>query len=201
MINVGNICAMNIKDVNAVVKVHLSSFQGFFLTFLGHQFLGELYAGIIADSTGIAYVYREEARVLGFVAGTSQPAGFYSRLLHQRWWRFALASLMPVLKKPLIILRLSQAFRKPQDVSNQPDTGTLMSVAVAPETQGHGLGQALVKAFRVEAQQRGCRYVNLTTDALDNEAVNAFYQHRGFHLARKFETPEKRLMNEYMIAL
>jgi len=41
---VGNIRAMDINDVNAVVKVHLSSFQGFFLTFLGRRFLSELYA-------------------------------------------------------------------------------------------------------------------------------------------------------------
>ncbi|TRZ52744.1 GNAT family N-acetyltransferase [bacterium] len=201
MINVGNIRAMNINDVNAVVKVHLSSFQGFFLTFLGRQFLSELYAGIVADSTGIAFVYREEARVLGFVAGTSHPAGFYSRLLHRRWWRFASASLIPILKNPLIIPRLLRAIRKPQDVSNQPDTGTLMSVAVSPEAQSRGLGQALVKAFLEEAADRGLKHVDLTTDKHNNDSVNQFYQHMRFRCSRTFVTSEGREMNEFVIDL
>jgi len=201
VINVGNIRAMDINDVNAVVKVHLSSFQGFFLTFLGRQFLSELYAGIVADSTGIAFVYREEARVLGFVAGTSQPAGFYSRLLHRRWWRFASASLIPILKNPLIIPRLLRAIRKPQDVSNQPDTGTLMSVAVAPDAQSRGLGQALVKAFLEEAAERGLKHVDLTTDKNNNDSVNQFYQRMGFRCSRTFVTSEGREMNEYLIGL
>jgi len=192
---------MDINDVNAVVKVHLSSFQGFFLTFLGHQFLSELYAGIVADSTGIAFVYREEARVLGFVAGTSQPAGFYSRLLHRRWWRFASASLIPILKNPLIIPRLLRAIRKPQDDPNQPDTGTLMSVAVSPEAQGRGLGQALVKAFLEEAAERGLKHVDLTTDKNNNDSVNQFYQRMGFRCSRNFVTSEGREMNEYVIGL
>jgi len=197
----GNIRAMNVNDVNAVVKVHLSSFQGFFLTFLGRQFLSELYAGIVVDSTGIAFVYREEDRVLGFIAGTSQPAGFYSRLLNRRWWRFALASLMPILKNPLIIPRLLRAFRKPQDVSNQPDTGTLMSIAVTPEAQGRGLGQVLVKAFLEEAADRGLKHVDLTTDKNNNDSVNQFYQRMGFQCSRTFVTSEGREMNEYVIDL
>ncbi|RJP52191.1 MAG: GNAT family N-acetyltransferase [Anaerolineaceae bacterium] len=201
MINVGNIREMDINDVNAVVKVHLSSFQGFFLTFLGRQFLNELYTSVVADSTGIAFVCSEEARVLGFVAGTSQPAGFYGRLLHRRWWRFVLSSLTPILKNPLIIPRLLRAIRKPQDVSNQPDTGTLMSIAVTPEAQGRGLGLALVKAFLEEAADRGLKHVDLTTDKNNNDSVNQFYRCMGFRCSRTFVTPEGREMNKYMIKL
>lgn len=197
----GSIRVMNSNDVNAVVKVHLSSFQGFFLTFLGRRFLSELYTGIVADATGIAFVYREEARILGFVTGISQPAGFYDRLLHRLWWRFALASLMPILKNPSIIPRLLRAFRKPQDVSNQPDTGTLMSVAVSPEVQSRGLGQALVKAFLEEATNRGLMHVDLTTDKNNNDSVNQFYERMGFRCSRTFVTSEGREMKEYVIDL
>jgi len=195
-----NIREMNIDDVDSVVNVHLLSFQGFFLSFLGSQFLSELYAGILEDSTGISFVYSEEARILGFAAGTSKPAGFYSGLLHRRWWRFGLASLVPILKNPLIIPRLLRAFRKPQDVSDGPDIGTLMSIAVSPNSQGRGIGQSLVKAFLEEAAQRGLKYVDLTTDKNNNDAVNQFYQRLGFRCSRTFVTSEGRDMNEYLIA-
>ena len=191
---------MQMRDKNEVVSVHLASFQGFFLTFLGRQFLSELYAAIVDDATGVAFVCSEGARVLGFVAGTSQPAGFYSRLLQRRWWRFGMASLVPILKNPLIIPRLLRAFRKPQDVADRPDIGTLMSIAVSPDSQGRGIGQSLVKAFLEEAAKRGLKYVNLTTDKNNNDSVNQFYQRLGFRCARTFVTSEGREMNEYVIA-
>jgi ribosomal protein S18 acetylase RimI-like enzyme len=189
---------MQSSDTEIVVGIHLASFQGFFLTFLGRRFLSELYASIIVDITSIAFVYGKENRILGFVAGTAEPADFYKRLLRSRWWRFALASLLPVLKNPLIILRLLRAFQKPQDGPSQIDTGTLMSVAIIPEAQGRGVGKALVKAFLDEATNRGLKYIDLTTDKNNNDSVNHFYQHLGFQCARTFITPEGREMNEYV---
>ena len=191
---------MLIADVPEVVNTHLKSFSGFFLSFLGYQFLQELYVGILKDSAGIAYVYEDQGHILGFVAGTSQPAGFYSRLLLRRWWRFGLASFVPISKNPLIVPRLLRAFRKPQDVSDQPDIGTLMSIAVSPDSQGRGLGQALVKTFLDEAAQRGLKYVDLTTDKNNNDSVNQFYQRMGFQCSRTFVTAEGREMYEYVIA-
>ncbi len=73
------------SDVAAVVRVHLASFQGFFLSVLGSAFLAELYSGILADPSGIAFVSEKDGQIAGFVAGTSQPAGFYMWLLRQRW--------------------------------------------------------------------------------------------------------------------
>ncbi len=186
-------------DVGAIVNVHFASFQGFFLTFLGHRFLCELYAGILADPTGIVFVYVKENRILGFVAGMSQPAGFYRRLLRRSWWRFALASVIPVLKDPSILPRLLRAFRKPQDVSDQADNATLMSIAVDPDAQGRGVGYALVNTFLAEAARRGLKHVDLTTDGINNDAVNQFYQSMGFNLLHTFVTPEGRVMNEYVI--
>ena len=189
------------QDLDIVVGVHLKSFQGFFLSFLGFAFLKEFYAGILRDATGIHYLAEIEGKIQGFVAGTTQPAGFYRRLLAQRWWAFGLAAQPAVFKNPRIVPRLLCAFQKSAENASLKDTATLMSIAVLPEAQGNGVGKALVEAFLFEAQRRGCRYVNLTTDAISNDAVNDFYQRQGFHLARKFETPEGRLMNEYMIAL
>jgi len=50
------ICQMQLTDIDSVVKIHLSSFEGFFLSFLGEAFLKELYAGILAEPSGICFV-------------------------------------------------------------------------------------------------------------------------------------------------
>jgi ribosomal protein S18 acetylase RimI-like enzyme len=196
-----NVRATQQQDLDNVVELHLKSFRGFFLSFLGPAFLKEFYGGILRDATGIHYLVEIEGNIQGFVAGTTQPAGFYRRLLAQRWWAFGLAALPAVLKNPRIVPRISRAFQKSEENASLMDTATLMSIAVLPESQGSGIGKALVEAFLVDAQRSGCRFVNLTTDAINNDAVNVFYQRQGFHLARKFETPEKRLMNEYEIRL
>jgi len=76
-----------------------------------------------------------------------------------------------------------------------------MSIAVLPERQGQGIGQALVRAFLSEAARRGLNKVNLTTDRVANDAANVFYQRLGFVCRRHFVTPEGRQMNEYVIDL
>lgn len=40
-------------------------------------------------------------------------------------------------------------------------------------------------------------YINLETDAENNDGANAFYKKNGFELARQFVTSEGRKMNEY----
>ncbi len=186
------------EHIPNLVKIHLKSFPGFFLTFLGERFLFELYDAILLDSSGIEFIYQSEGEIYGFVAGTDQPSGFYKRLLVQRWWRFALAAIPATIRKPSILPRLLRAFSMPAQPLPAPNCGTLMSIAVAPSAQGKGVGKILVRAFLLEASKRGLEYVNLTTDADNNDTVNVFYVSQGFRLHRTFTTPEGRRMNEYL---
>lgn len=192
---------MTSTDVSAAVQVHLHSFPGFFLTFLGPAFLRELYVATLMDPSGISFVAADGTDIHGFVTGTTQPVGFYRRLLRCRWWRFTLAAVLPVLKRPSIIPRLLRAFSMPEQATQQEGRGTLMSIAVLPEAQGRGIGQALVWAFLEATAQRGLRQVDLTTDRDGNEATNRFYQSLGFVCERTFVTPEGRAMNEYVVSL
>lgn len=192
---------MQVHDVEAAVKVHLASFQGFFLTFLGPRFLRELYTGILRDTSGIVLVYVDAKGLQGFVAGTDEPKGLYSRLLRQRWWRFGLASVSAMLRRPNIVSRLFRAFRKPSETMTVDHAGLLMSVAVDPQAQGLHIGSQLVDAFLSVCRGRNLEAVFLTTDRDNNERINAFYLHRGFSIVRSYVTPEGRWMNEYAIQL
>lgn len=193
---------LQMSDVCHVVAVHLSSFPGFFLSFLGSRFLSLFYSGICNAPEGIVFVYLNDAGVpAGFVAGTSNPGGFYSRLLKRDWLKFALASIVPVLKKPSVIGRVARAVSHPSGNPIGNDIAGLFSIGVLPELQGTGAGKKLVQAFLNEAKQRGCKRVFLTTDRDNNEAVNSFYEKLGFEIERQYVTPEGRRMNEYWITL
>ena len=192
---------MQMEHVKSVVEVHLQSFRGFFLSFLGRNFLSELYRGILTDPSGIALVAVADERITGFVAGTEAPAGFYKRLLRKRWWRFAWASLPAIIKKPSACLRIFRALSMPKQVTTEKGRGTLMSIAVLPGEQSQGIGQRLVAAFLEEAAKRGLQQMDLTTDKCNNASVNAFYLQQGFSCVHSFVTPEGREMNEYRIDL
>lgn len=196
------ISPMSSDDVSAVVEVHLESFPGFFLSYLGPRFLSLYYKGICSAPEGIAFSYLNEAGgPAGFVAGSSNPRGFYSRLLKKDWFRFSLASVGGVLRRPSAILRVARGVLHPGANPVGADVAGLFSIGVLPELQGTGAGKKLVEAFLAEAKNRGCKRVFLTTDRDNNENVNLFYQKLGFSLERQYETPEGRRMNEYWIKL
>lgn len=192
---------MRLEDVSVVVATHIEAFAGFFLSFLGPRFLAELYTGILRDPSGIAFVCQDERRILGFVAGSAQPSGLYRRLLRGEWFRFTLAALPALAHRPTVAMRLIRALRAPSEATSAPGIGTLMSIAVLPVAQGGGNGRQLVAAFLEEGRSRGLYAVNLTTDAIGNEATNHFYRNLGFRLSRTFTTPEGRMMNEYQIEI
>jgi ribosomal protein S18 acetylase RimI-like enzyme len=187
------------QDIVQVASLHIQAFPGFFLSSLGDGFLKELYTSILADPSGIAYVY-ENCKLEGFVAGTTHPVGFYRRLLSSRLLYFCLPSMLPMVRQPQIIPRLFRALNSPREADAGEGCGTLMSIAVSPDAQGKGIGKQLVEVYLAEAAYRGNAEVNLTTDRLNNESVNRFYVRYGFRLMRQFATPEGRVMNEYRIS-
>lgn len=189
------------NDLRSVVNVHLRSFQGFFLSFLGPKFLHELYAAILTDRSGIAYVCEGESMIVGFVVGSDQPRGLYRRLFYRRGWRFAFASLSPALRNPAIIPRLFRAMSRQGGSDIHDDCATILSIAVLPEAQGKGIGKKLLVEFFREAARRNLSQVNLITDRENNDRVNRFYLSMGFTLWSTFVTPEGRQMNEYQIDL
>lgn len=185
-------------DINRVVEIHLASFPGFFLTFLGRRFLREFYRGTLNDPASLALVAVDRpGRIAGFVAGQVEPSGFYKRLLMRRGWAFAVASIGPVFRKPSIIPRLFRAMNYRGGSPATPGGALLVSLAVHPEMQALGAGKLLVRRFAEECFRRGAAYIYLVTDREHNDAVNRFYQSLGWKIETEMATPEGRALNLY----
>lgn len=190
---------MVMADVTEVVTIHISSFPGFFLTFLGENFLRIYYESVLEQEDRIAFIsFSETAQIEGFVVGSANPRGFYSRLLAKKWYKFALASIVPALKKPRIIIRLLRALAYPAANPAGENMCGLYSVCVNPTTQSRGIGQQLVERFLQDAKAKSCQEVFLTTDKLNNQNVNCFYQKLGFQVEKEYTTPEGRQMLYYV---
>ena len=189
------------EDLPQIVEVHLKSFPGFFLTFLGRDFLALLYENMQYDPEGVILVAFRDGQIEGFVAGVTHQSGFYQRLIRKRKWAFALAALKALFGRPNIAPRLLRALKRPVEVQQASAEACLMSIAVRPESEGKGIGKQLVEAFCKELAGHGAAAVCLTTDRDNNDRVNRFYQGLGFRLSRIFVTPEGRPMNEYVMPL
>ena len=193
---------MESGHIPEVVKVHLKSFEGFFLSFLGPAFLRELYASLIKDPYRICLVAQKDTAVLGFAAGTIRASGVYSRLFRQRIFRFGLAAVPAIIKQPSIFPRLIRGITDPHGQADSAlNRGALMSIAVLPREQRGGIGHELVRRFLEEASLAGSNQVDLTTNRYDNENTNRFYQKLGFRIESSFRTPEGLEMNRYVIDL
>lgn len=189
------------EDIEAVVRIHLASFPGFFLSFLGPRFLELFYRSFLEDSTGIGFVALDgDGCVIGSVVGPLAPGGYFKRLMRRCWWAFSLASASALLRRPWIASRLLRAlwYRGDAPEGDSVPRALLSSISVAPEAQGRGVGQALVKAWLHEVRRRGGQGAFLTMDAEGNEAVTYFYQRSGWKLESSYTTAQRRRMNRYI---
>lgn len=188
------------SDLPRVVEIHQKSFGNFFLTRLGSNFLHRYYSLVLDYGDGILLVSERQDELQGFACGFVNPAGFYYRM-----WRakltFAVPLLSALLRQPSLIKKvLYGVHRIHSTASKWPERSCeLSSIAVAPESGGNGFGKALMESFLGEARSRNAHCVFLTTDADDNDAVNAFYRNAGFQHARRFLQDGGRWMNEYVI--
>lgn len=193
---------MTAADVHELARLHRAAFPSFFLSGLGERFLVQFYRGFLADPTAITVVIRDDDdRIGGAVVGTLEPAGFFGRLLRRQWPGFLAASAAAVLRSPSCAPRLLRAVRYRGGLAGADGSALLSSICVDPAQQGRGLGRRLIGAWTAEATARGARSAYLTTDAQDNDAVNAFYRAGGWELKEQSVTPQGRRMHRYTRSL
>jgi ribosomal protein S18 acetylase RimI-like enzyme len=190
------------SDVGELARLHREAFPGFFLSTLGEPFLVQFYGGFLDDDTAVTVVARDKHGMpRGAVVGTTAPAGFFSRLVTNRWLGFVTASARALLTNPKAAPRLIRAVIYRGDTPAGATGALLSSSFVALAFQGSGVGSLLIDEWARVAQSKGAERAFLITDATGNEAVNCFYQARGWLLADTYHTREGRKMNRYMRSL
>lgn len=183
--------------IPAVAKLHKQAFEGFFLTQLGIPFLKALYTGYLeAESSGLIAA-EEDGKLLGFIAYSKDYPRFYRELMRRHLLRFAFCSAGAALRHPSFVKRLLGAFRKSESVVREERYVELASICVDPKIEGRGIGSALIDHLKGMVDFSEYAYINLETDAQNNDAANRFYVRNGFALHRQFVTAEGRRMNEY----
>lgn len=192
----------NKKYVHDIVDIHMKTFTGFFLTFLGEGFLKQLYAGFIEhEESNVIIAFNEDEKVIGFLAYSEQLSAFYKYLITRKLLQFAWFAFCAFLKKPQILFRLLRAFTYSDGSKREEQYVELSSIGVLPEKKNLGVGSKMIEFLKQQFNGSGFDYIKLETDRDDNEGANHFYQKNGFILDHSYKTVEGRAMNEYRLYL
>lgn len=187
-------------DVNDIARLHWKVFQGFFLTSLGHGFLCELYAGFLTQPYGILLIASDGGIIVGFAAGTTNSEEFFPKLRRRRGLFFLMKAIPSVLMNPVpVCKKLISAFFYRGDPPVAGESGALLSsIGVAANYRGKALADRLLAGFEQKASEQGIMKVYLTTDAVNNDRVNSFYQKNGYFVECNFMQSGGRPMYRYI---
>ena len=185
------------STIDDIVSIHLRTFRGFFLTFMGRGFLRLMYRSYIEYKASGVLVAFEDEKPIGFLAYSGELSGLYKYMIKKRLIPFAWYSLGAFFRKPTVFMRLVKAFLKPSEAKRAEHYVELASIGVDPDSKSKGVGSGLIDSLKATVDFDEYAYITLETDAINNDAAIRFYEKNGFTLERRFTTDEGREMLEY----
>lgn len=183
------------QDLTAVVEVHKDSFNGFFLTELGDNFLITYYNSLRTDPKAVLLGIYDDEDLLGFCAATSLSKGYNSYLVKSNLLTYIIVGTKILFSKPAAILRLVRNFSKSDSIiEDNGEYAELLSIGVLSNKQGFGIGKKLLLELEVELSKKGCVDLSLTTDFYNNEKTIKFYEGLGYKIYYDFIAYPNRKM-------
>jgi ribosomal protein S18 acetylase RimI-like enzyme len=168
--------AAHAGDAPAVAALHAGRIGEGFLVTLGPRFLRRLYRRIALSPDAVLLIAHSGGRVVGFVAAASSTRRLYSQFLRRDALPAGLAAAPAVLRAPR---QVWETFRYGSVDEDDLPAAEILSIAVAPDAAGQGIGGALLSAAQEELTQLGAAEARVVT-AVDNKAALAMYEHAGF---------------------
>lgn len=179
----GRIRPMQHRDAERVAELHQAAMGNSLWAKLGHRFLTELYRGLVDNPRFIAFVYVEDGRVGGFIAGSTDAEKMMSEVFRGRWMVLGLASL-PNSLKPRVLRHLVHTARY-FNASGAEIRAESLFCSFEPNLRGKRVSGHINKVLFDDLLARGHKAVKITTET-DNEGANRQLQSWGFEDKGRF---------------
>jgi len=193
-----NIIKLNHYYLDEVVKLHVESFPGYFITSLGYEFIKLFYKSHISNEYADALIaLDEENKVVGSLLGVKNRAKFYNQLILSNGCMFLYYIIKNNILKPYTFIRLYNRYRKNEINNNFYSGVVLSSICIQQKMRKNGIATEIINKwiYNLKAQNYDMAY--LETDATGNIAANNFYFKTGWDIYIKYSTYEGRVMNIY----
>lgn len=194
--------AKNNRELQEIVKVHIEAFPNFFLTSLGDDLLFELYRSFLEVKNSGIYIAKIDNNIVGFIAFTERSTLIYYNILKRHFLSFFLKLFKRFLKNPISFFKLIYIFKKKLFSKKEKDKKNskkirVESIAVKPNYSNRGVGKELIDFLKGNIDFKKFDFIELETDAKNNEKTNYFYQKNNFIKIKEITTDENRIMNIY----
>lgn len=183
--------------INDIVSIHLNTFTGFFLTFMGRGFLNQMYRSYCDHDESGLLVAEDNGKAIGFLAYSGDFSGLYKFMIKTRLIPFGWYSVGAFFRRPSAFMHIIKAFLKPSEVKRDEKYVELSSIGVDPTIKSKGVGSLLIDELKKIVDFNKFAYITLETDAINNDGAIHFYEKNGFVRERMYETDEGRKMYEY----
>jgi ribosomal protein S18 acetylase RimI-like enzyme len=162
-------------DAATIAALHAQRIGEGFLVSLGPRFLTRLYRRIAVSPGSVLLVAEADSAVVGFVAATTGTRRLYIDFLRHDAVPAGLAALPALLRSPK---RVWETLRYGAGDDELP-AAEVLSIAVAEEAAGQGVGGALLAAALDGLTRHGAVEAQVVT-AAGNAAALAMYERAGF---------------------
>ena len=183
--------------ITDIVSIHLNTFTGFFLTFMGRGFLNQMYRSYCDHDESGLLVAEDDGKAIGFLAYSGNFSGLYKYMIKTRLIPFGWYSVGAFFRRPSAFMHIIKAFLKPSEVKREEKYVELSSIGVDPTVKSKGVGSLLIDELKKNVDFDKFAYITLETDAVNNDGAIHFYEKNGFVRERMYETDEGRKMFEY----
>lgn len=197
MIQIREVKSEEKKIINNIVTIHLNTFKGFFLTFMGRGFLNQMYRSYCDHSESGLLVALEDGKEIAFLAYSTNFNGLYKFMIKTRLIQFGWYSAGAFSRKPSSFMHIIKAFLKPSEAKREEKYVELSSIGVDPVAKNKGVGSFMIDELKKRVDFQKFAYIKLETDAVDNEYAIHFYEKNGFVRERMYEEYNGRKMYEY----
>ena len=185
------------RDSKDISYIHMKSFDGFFLTSLGYDFLKFFYKTLLLESTSIKVGLYIDNKLIGFAIGSQRRKSFYKKIIVKNIYKYIFFAIKITFSKPMKMTKLFSSFFSYENANlNIYDDAILLSICLDPLYSSKGFGSILLKEFEETAFQYSNK-ITLTTAKDQNEIVNNFYIKNGYKVINSFNN-NKRKLNFYI---
>ena len=144
------------RIIDEVVSIHLETFTGFFLSFMGRGFLKQMYRSYCEHEQSKLLMAEENGEILGFVAYSSDFSGLYKFMIKSRLPYFAWYSVGAFFRRPSAFLHIISAFLKPDEAKREEAYVELSSIGVSPKYKSKGVGSRLISELKKRVDFLNC---------------------------------------------
>jgi len=174
-------------DLGAMAHIHATSGTPGLLSDLGEAFLRDVYyTGLLASPVGKALVIEIGGKVAGFTTYSADSGRLFGEIFRPRLGRTLLAVAKATLRKPRVPIDFAQTVLTVDRTGEGSDIrAEAVSLEVAPEFQGLGLGFLLLQTAVADLRAEGVTRIKARILA-SNRPVERLHPPLGFHRASTF---------------